>query len=1567
MHEREATPDAEAPVARVEKAPAAAHPLGLLAAGGNRAVARLMAPGDNAPDLDAAAVLAGRLGRGEPLDEGLRAKYEQGYDADLSGVRVHQDAEAAALAESLQARAFTVGQDVFFGAGEYAPGSAGGDHVMAHELAHTVQGGGGALADGPGIVVSDPASAAEREAESAAERVTRGQPARITGSGGGAGLVARRMPGDLSDTDLLLTVRLGGTSASWVFPVTELDQTLLDTLRAEPAKIAAIEVQIGAALTDDGGAMHEGQLYLESPPVADDLKRDVNAWPAAGQLPRFVARFSARAAAVRNTHLRYPVEQSLIASNTLWPGDIDWAKEAAALRGHSPGPDRTVIDAARNDRFELALTVLEREGREGPEPAAGLSAHPAVLGPLLFAKYAATDPAPSELQTGELTRTHSEAFLTLWLPTIRDVKLVPDGFDLAGFAPTGELDQLRRDLLTRYVAEAAPRTMEKFLLDRWVSDGRSPEKFVQTADITGLRGNLLDHLAKDFPRWAATQPGFTGALWSDAGQRTAFAALQTLVLSARGLQSFHAGLADRFATASPADLSDEEFAIAQDPYGYSQRAASTAASTIALTQQLKPGNLLERGLMSWYDAIAATWSMTDADAGPVARLLALFQAMGGLKQAIEAQRDASKLQIAGQLDTGYEKIAEVIRGEAQYADEFVKGTWVPMLKTVALDQVTKNRDEMRDHITNWPQYRAEAAARFRICAHFLDDLITRLQSGEIESATVNDQQITTAELPAMIQARDFFKGQADKLESDAGAEAKKDEMREAVDGFDKVRQRILDGDYEPVDYAKAVFDEARSRLGLTGYEDYITLGQALDRWAVVPQNPFVAYAIARWQWEEHVKQLDHDFLVFTALGLLTVASLVVPGAAGAVLAALDMSAGIAMGAKGVSDAYKLVDLAALDPAGAVGGVTVEQARAALHTAWIGFGLNLLLVGGLGAIWGVLRLAGRGAGKIPAELTHLSALIKVNPVAAEKMIAQVKDLVKLEELLATTGDSLLLERMLAKTTDIKHLEYALMFGDPAKIGELLERAGDAGTLGRILDHVPSTEAAGRLFALTEDSQGLASLVAKTQNGDIAEVLLQWTDVKSAEQLVDLAGANQAGLPALSKSGLSVPSALRVLPRCDDASALAALVKRMDGGPEQVVGLLEKAGNSATLNKILDHVPAAANAEKLLALTTDADRLIAMLELTKDTEGLELLLARADNAEVGLAMVKWAGPRQGEQLLGLAGGNQGGLVTLSTSGLSPASAARALPHCADAGELAALVTRMDKSPEQVVGLVEKHTRAEVNGVLDRGIRASDAEMGIGFPDLGTQPQFEIAKIPMPAEEKAVLAEYGLDTHPKLQECAQHELRRIKAMKNGGGLVDTVPKTVRDNAARWAADGSNGLGDFVDRWDYYKTRVGETAKTLDPKAFPNKNLKVAAAEQIDTDLTQLDRVLTDRAQEVRDLGGIGWADLGEPATEESIRKNATRLAFGGEANAAYHPIKHLGELPLAERPVSESFSDAATAYLTSARRTIAEGTPVIETKDGATTIFYTRTTADREMRVIVVGRDRWALIASLTGKKL
>jgi len=78
-------------------------------------------------------------GGGEPLSAELRSYFEPRMGNDFSGVRVHTNPEAAGTASALNALAFTSGRNIFFGAGNYAPGSAEGKRLLAHELVHVVQ------------------------------------------------------------------------------------------------------------------------------------------------------------------------------------------------------------------------------------------------------------------------------------------------------------------------------------------------------------------------------------------------------------------------------------------------------------------------------------------------------------------------------------------------------------------------------------------------------------------------------------------------------------------------------------------------------------------------------------------------------------------------------------------------------------------------------------------------------------------------------------------------------------------------------------------------------------------------------------------------------------------------------------------------------------------------------------------------------------------------------------------------------------------------------------------------------------------------------------------------------------------------------------------------------------------------------------------------------------------------------------------------------------------------------------------------------------------------------------
>ena len=87
-----------------------------------------------------------RQSGGEALAAPARQQMESGYGQSFDGVRVHHDGAAAGLADSISARAFTLGNDVFFGAGQYQPHTPDGRRLIAHEFAHVVQGSDGRVA-----------------------------------------------------------------------------------------------------------------------------------------------------------------------------------------------------------------------------------------------------------------------------------------------------------------------------------------------------------------------------------------------------------------------------------------------------------------------------------------------------------------------------------------------------------------------------------------------------------------------------------------------------------------------------------------------------------------------------------------------------------------------------------------------------------------------------------------------------------------------------------------------------------------------------------------------------------------------------------------------------------------------------------------------------------------------------------------------------------------------------------------------------------------------------------------------------------------------------------------------------------------------------------------------------------------------------------------------------------------------------------------------------------------------------------------------------------------------------
>ena len=175
---------------------------------------------------------------GQPLAEDVRAFYEPRFRHDFSRVRVHADGRAADSARAVGALAYTVGQDVVFGADRYDPASRAGRRLLAHELTHVVQ-QRQANADVQRLAADTSTdSAQEAEARRNGERVAAGQSVSVAVSAGPA--VLYRQIGEPA----------GGCGVCWRDPRKVGDQAHL-----------AIELEIEL----EYGAAHPQSLHPEFP------------------------------------------------------------------------------------------------------------------------------------------------------------------------------------------------------------------------------------------------------------------------------------------------------------------------------------------------------------------------------------------------------------------------------------------------------------------------------------------------------------------------------------------------------------------------------------------------------------------------------------------------------------------------------------------------------------------------------------------------------------------------------------------------------------------------------------------------------------------------------------------------------------------------------------------------------------------------------------------------------------------------------------------------------------------------------------------------------------------------------------------------------------------------------------------------------------------------------------------------------------------------------------------------------------------------------------------------------
>lgn len=220
------------------------------------------------------------LGTGRPLDEASRAFFEPRFGHDFSRVRIHVGRDAATSAHAMAARAYTFGQHIVFGAGEFAPNDASRRRLLAHELAHAVQQGAPALAGGSNVdsVPATPDGALRRTPEEVEEYVRNPPASRMQASLNGldfypAETARFATPDQERSPTAIVLARLAGTAydPAWVAQVPQVQLTwdfhgrpanAINYFRLLPGGVATVLAFLGARIGQDRIAITAEQRAL---------------------------------------------------------------------------------------------------------------------------------------------------------------------------------------------------------------------------------------------------------------------------------------------------------------------------------------------------------------------------------------------------------------------------------------------------------------------------------------------------------------------------------------------------------------------------------------------------------------------------------------------------------------------------------------------------------------------------------------------------------------------------------------------------------------------------------------------------------------------------------------------------------------------------------------------------------------------------------------------------------------------------------------------------------------------------------------------------------------------------------------------------------------------------------------------------------------------------------------------------------------------------------------------------------------------------------------------------------
>jgi hypothetical protein len=193
---------------------------------------------------------------------------EPHFGHDFGNVRIHTDDKAAASARAVNAQAYTVGRDIVFGNGSYAPGQSGGQELLAHELTHVIQQSGAATPTGD-IQIGAAGDAFEQEAESNAHSVGKAQAAGMQGGRQAATSVLQKDPDPLPFSPALnlptdsITLDAGDSPAVENPKLVQLATAFKGMIAANPGAYIKLSTYLSEAAKMNSAKSKEEQGQLQ--------------------------------------------------------------------------------------------------------------------------------------------------------------------------------------------------------------------------------------------------------------------------------------------------------------------------------------------------------------------------------------------------------------------------------------------------------------------------------------------------------------------------------------------------------------------------------------------------------------------------------------------------------------------------------------------------------------------------------------------------------------------------------------------------------------------------------------------------------------------------------------------------------------------------------------------------------------------------------------------------------------------------------------------------------------------------------------------------------------------------------------------------------------------------------------------------------------------------------------------------------------------------------------------------------------------------------------------------------